>query len=63
MVAKLRKTFETTKCSKKKRVFLGVSAVTTPLRKKVAKVAKVAHEFLRMAEEKEGEELISRMVL
>ena len=34
-----------------------------PLRKKVAKVAKVAHEFLRMAEEKEGEELISRMVL
>ena len=44
-------------------------------RKKVAKVAKVAHaenvaivanvahEFLRMAEEKEGEELISRMVL
>jgi len=45
------------------------------LEKKVAKVAKVAHaeniaivanvahEFLRMAEEKEGEELISRMVL
>jgi len=28
--AKLRKTFETTKCSRKKRVFWGVSAVTTP---------------------------------
>ena len=28
---------------RKTKVFLGVSAVTTPLRKKVAKVAKVAH--------------------